>query len=129
MATSGSPKFQADGRSKSAATKHLRCEIGHAAQQAAAAREDDTATRFGGERRRHQPIARHFEDFLDAGLDDLGQCRPRHELRRLLLITGGARQSDHVAFVHATGQHTAIERLDSLGIVKAGGQSRAQDPV
>ena len=46
---------------------------------------------------------------------------------------GGSRSSpaargkrDHVALVHAAGQHTAIERLDSLGVIKAGRQSARQ---
>ena len=38
------------------------------------------------------------------------------------------RQGDHVALVQPAGQHTAIERLDSLGVVEAGVTVRGPDP-
>ncbi len=47
-------------------------------------------------------------------------------MRRLPVVTGGVGQRNHVAFVQATSKNTAIERLDSLGVIKPGGQAAGQ---
>src|SRR6185437_14795068 len=45
-------------------------------QLARAAGEHDTRAWLGGERRAGKAIAHHFEDFLDARLDDSREARP-----------------------------------------------------
>ena len=67
-----------------------------------------------------EPVAHHFKDFLDARLDDVHQRRARYELRLLALVVAQRRHRDHVALVRTPGQHSAIKRLDSLGVGDAG---------
>ena len=54
-----------------------------------------------------------------ARLDDARQHRPLHEARCLTVIPARARHGDHVALIRSSGEHTAIERLDSLGVLQA----------
>ena len=84
--------------------------------------QDDAAARLGGEGRRREPVAHHFQNLLDARLDDVHERRAGHELRLLALVFADRRHRDHVALVRSADQHTAIERLDSLGIGDAGVQ-------
>ncbi len=49
------------------------------------------------------------------------ETRARHELRRLALVVVDRRHRDHVALIAMPpDEHTAIERLDSLGVGDAG---------
>ena len=55
---------------------------GKSGELAGAAGEDHAAARLGRERRRGEPVTHHFEDFLDARLDDVHERRAGDELRR-----------------------------------------------
>src|SRR5262249_19564445 len=68
-------------------------------------------------------IAHHLENLLNARLDDARQLGPRHEPRRFTVLPADGRHGNHVAFVRSSGQYTAIERFDSLGVVHAGTQT------
>src|ERR1700692_2140384 len=89
--------------------------------------------RLGGERRRREPVADCFEYFLDAGLDDAYERGTRNKLRRFPLIVPDRRYGDHIALVRPAGEHTAIQRLDSLGVgdarIEAAGQIRGHVPA
>ncbi len=61
-------------------------EFGQSGHLTGAAGEDDAAARLGGERRRREPVAHHFQNFLDARLDDVNDRRARHELRLLAFV-------------------------------------------
>src|SRR5215467_725101 len=73
--------------------------------------------RFCGKWGGCETVAHHFKDFLSARLDDLGQLSPRHEARRFAVLAIDGRYGNHVAFIRSSGQHTAIERFDSLGVM------------
>src|SRR5262249_39314192 len=92
-------------------------ELRQADQLAGAAGEDHATTRLGSKPRPGEPVADHFGNLLDTRLDDSGQDRTRDELWRLTLFAPNGLNRDHVALVRASGQHTAIKRLDSLGVV------------
>src|SRR5579883_3321201 len=101
-------------------------EIGKPAELTCPAGEDDVSVRHRRKRRGREPVADHFQDFLDARLDDVDQRGARNKLRRIAIVMAHRRNGDHIALVRSTGDHTAIQRLDSLGIgearVEAAGQ-------
>ena len=104
-----------------------RGELRQAGELAGAAGQDDARARLGRERRSREAVAHHFQNFLDARLDDAHQtaratrtaaARARRRRPRGTVIM--SRSSEPAA------EHAAIERLDSLGIGDAGVQAARQ---
>src|SRR6516225_7416541 len=95
-------------------------EIGEPAQLAGAAGQDHVCARFDGEGRGGQPIAHDFEDLLDARLDDANDRGAGSELGSVALVMPGRRYGDHIALIRPAGQHSAIQRLDSLSVGEVG---------
>src|SRR5262252_8900728 len=73
-----------------------------------------------------QAVAHHFEDFLDAWLDDADQSCARDQLRLFALMLFRRWHRDHVTFVRSSAKHSAIKRFDSLGVSNPGVQSARQ---
>src|SRR5580704_10139832 len=94
-------------------------KVGKPRELARAAGEDDAAAGPRRKRGSREAVANDLEDLLGARLDDARQHRPRHEARCLTVIPARARHGDHVALIRSSGEHTAIERLDSLGVLQA----------
>src|SRR5579883_1853468 len=97
-----------------------RRQIRQSGELAAAAGQNDMAARIGRQRAIGKPIAYHFQNFLDARLDDAHQCGARHQLRLVALVVAQRRHCDHVTFVGPSAHHTAIKRFDSLGVGHSG---------
>src|SRR4051812_49780431 len=66
-------------------SKDLRREFDHAGELAGATSQDHAPARLGGKWRRLETVAHHFEDFLDARLDDTHELGARDELRAVAL--------------------------------------------
>src|SRR6185312_14005325 len=113
--------------------ENARGELRKPGELACAARQHHASTRLGRERRDREPVAHHFEDLLDARLDDAGELCPRNEMRSLALVVVDRRHRDHVAFVRRAGEHAAVERLDALGIgdpgIEAAGEIHGDVPA
>src|SRR6516162_10124523 len=105
------------------AAEHARGKVRQAGELARAAGQHHMAAAFGSERRRGETIAHHFENLFDARLDDLIQCRARHELSLVALVVVKRRHRDHVALVGAAGDDAAVQRLDALRVGDAGVQT------
>src|ERR1700745_3814018 len=79
--------------------EHVPGEIDKARELGGTAGEDYPSARLGRKGGCGEPVANHFENFFHPRFDDAHQLRPRHELRRSMIVLLERRDRDHIAFV------------------------------
>src|SRR5262249_53928879 len=119
----GQPKRAAN---TNGAPQYAPGEIGKTGELARTAGQHHTPARLRRKRRRGETVPHHFQDLLNTRPDDSHERSARDELRRLALVILDRWHRDHVAFIPAPGQNTAINRLDSLSVGNAGVKTSGQ---
>src|SRR4029077_20238357 len=81
--------------------ENMRGEFRQSGHLTGTAGDDDAPARFGREGRGFEPVADHFQNSLDARLDEILERGAGHELRVIALVLADRRHRDHVALVRA----------------------------
>ena len=68
------------------AAEHLRRQFDKTGELGCPAGQNDATPRLGRERRGGKPVADHFQNFLDARLDDAHQLGARNEMGRAAIV-------------------------------------------
>src|SRR5262245_7727605 len=108
------------------ARENARGGLGQPRELARAAGQHHARTRIRRKRRGGEPVAHHFQNFLDAGADDAHEGGAGDDVRRLALVLADRRHRDHVAIVRGAGDRASVQRLDAFGVGELGVQAARQ---